>query len=105
MHIYIHTHKHRVLAICNSVATVPDEEGDKIGEVRYEACSPDEEALVQSAAKMGVVLEHRGLGMVRVRVLGELERYRVLKELEFTVCMYVCMYKVYVYVNTDGCGT
>ncbi len=30
------THKHRVLAICNSVATVPDDEGDKIGEVRYE---------------------------------------------------------------------
>lgn len=72
----------RVLALCNSVAVVPS--GDASGGLHYEACSPDEEALVASAAGVGVVLEERSISNVSLRLLGELERYAVLKELEFT---------------------
>lgn len=75
----------RVLALCNSVAVVDAKEGgDRGGGLHYEACSPDEEALVVSAAGVGVILKERGLDTMVLDVLGSIERYTVLKELEFT---------------------
>eukprot|EP00960_Hanusia_phi_P043813 756272-Hanusia_phi.AAC.5 len=85
----------RALALCNTVATVKGDSSNlAVGEDRelvfekddvvYEASSPDEEALVSSARDLGFPLLNRSTDTISIRVRGQTEMYRILRELEFT---------------------
>ena len=54
-----------VLAVCHTV--IPEEVG---GKVVYNASSPDEEALVKAAKKLGVVFKARSPEAVVIEVVG-----------------------------------
>ena len=65
--------------------------GRGVGKVVYEAASPDEEALVEAAAAVGVVLEGRTNDTVTIALAApapglarETETFRIVRELEFT---------------------
>eukprot|EP01025_Chloroclados_australasicus_P048093 TRINITY_DN5435_c0_g1_i1.p1 TRINITY_DN5435_c0_g1~~TRINITY_DN5435_c0_g1_i1.p1 ORF type:complete len:1141 (+),score=150.88 TRINITY_DN5435_c0_g1_i1:186-3608(+) len=68
------------LALCNTV--VPTEKD--IGDLSYEAESPDEEALVQGAAYLGFKLKQRGTDQVVVEYHGKQHNYEVLAVIEFS---------------------
>lgn len=55
-----------VLALCHTV--IPEVEG---GEVVYHASSPDEEALIKAANKLGVVFKARTPEAVIIEVVSE----------------------------------
>ncbi|PBK93272.1 phospholipid-translocating P-type ATPase [Armillaria gallica] len=71
-----------VLALCHTVLTSVDPE---TGRIEYKAQSPDEAALVQSAADMGYVFLGRDKETLSMRSPGsdEPERYELLNILEF----------------------
>ncbi|KAK0496761.1 phospholipid-translocating ATPase [Armillaria luteobubalina] len=71
-----------VLALCHTVLTSVDPE---TGRIAYKAQSPDEAALVQSAADMGYVFLGRDKETLSMRSPGsdEPERYELLNILEF----------------------
>lgn len=74
----------RVLAVCNSVTTVSESiDGGSKPRVRYEACSPDEDALVKAAAGCGVGLSRRTADNVEISMAGQPFKYRILREMEF----------------------
>ena len=72
-----------VLSLCHTVLTVVDSETNRI---EYKAQSPDEAALVQAAADMGYVFHGRDREILKLQTpfSDELERYELLKILEFT---------------------
>eukprot|EP01133_Synstelium_polycarpum_P016143 gene16143-19208_t len=76
------------LAICNTVVIEKSKEGadlnyDPKSHPRYQAASPDEEALTIAAANYGFVLKSREDKIVTISVHGREERYEVLNVLEF----------------------
>ena len=68
------------LAVCQTVA-VDDSDPRQI---RYKGASPDEEALVAAAAKMGVVFSKKHADLITINVRGTIDRYRILHILEFS---------------------
>ena len=85
----------RALALCNTVATVKGDASNKKEEeeaandyenegVVYEASSPDEDALVSSARALGFPLLDRSTDTISIKVRGQVETYRILRELEFS---------------------
>ncbi|KAJ1970259.1 hypothetical protein IWQ62_000087 [Dispira parvispora] len=83
----------RAMALCHTVqpthsAGSHSEEQVMISEspmVHYSGTSPDELALVQGAAQLGVVLESwDDLGIVEMDVLGEPEQWQILHVIPFT---------------------
>ncbi|KAI1292635.1 Phospholipid-transporting ATPase IB [Halotydeus destructor] len=74
-----------LLSVCHTV--VPDlhsEEENGDGEVKYQAASPDEGALVKGVAKLGFKFTTRTPQFVFISALGEEEKYEILNVLEFT---------------------
>ncbi|KAJ6607681.1 phospholipid-translocating P-type ATPase [Mycena sp. CBHHK59/15] len=73
----------RALALCHSV--LAERHTDSSGGVRveYKAESPDEAALVAAARDVGFPFVNKGREMVEIEVLGETERYTLLRVLEF----------------------
>lgn len=69
-----------VMAVCNTV--VPTR--SKNGEIMYKAQSQDEEALVQAAARLHMVLVKRNTNVLEVHFEGSTLQYEVLDTLEFT---------------------
>uniref|UniRef100_A0A8C4T658 ATPase phospholipid transporting 8B3 n=1 Tax=Erpetoichthys calabaricus TaxID=27687 RepID=A0A8C4T658_ERPCA len=69
----------RVLAVCH---TVMAEEVD--GDLRYQAASPDEEALVTAARNFGFVFMSRTQDSVTVSELGKIRVYDLLAILDFS---------------------
>jgi len=69
------------LAVCNTVVPSTDEQGN----LKYQASSPDEEALVQGAAYLGFKLISRTTDEVVIQVAGEPKPrvYDILAVLEF----------------------
>lgn len=70
----------RALALCHTV--VP--EASPTGGINYKSSSPDEEALVNAAAKLNVVFMKRDFDSVELSVLGNPEQYDWLHVLEFS---------------------
>ncbi|XP_064404646.1 probable phospholipid-transporting ATPase IA isoform X2 [Halichondria panicea] len=68
----------KVLALCHTV--IPEAEN---GEIKLRASSPDEEALVMAAIKLGVQFRERTPSSVIIDVFGTNEKYEVLNLLEF----------------------
>ncbi|GAM21255.1 hypothetical protein SAMD00019534_044300 [Acytostelium subglobosum LB1] len=76
------------LAVCNTVVIDKTKEGADLNynpklHPKYQAASPDEEALVIAAAKFGFVLKSREDNIATISVHGREERYEVLNVLEF----------------------
>jgi cation transport ATPase-like protein len=69
----------RTLALCHTVVPDPTPAG-----IDYKASSPDEAALVEAAARLGVELLRREGGTVTIRVRGVEETWEVLHTLEFS---------------------
>ncbi|CAI0385422.1 unnamed protein product [Linum tenue] len=69
-----------VMAICNTVIPVQS----KNGNVLYKAQSQDEEALVQAAAKLHMVLFSKSGNLLEIRFNASAIKYEVLDILEFT---------------------
>ncbi|VDN35660.1 unnamed protein product [Gongylonema pulchrum] len=70
----------RMMAVCHTV--VPEKQED--GNLRYQASSPDEGALVRGAAALGFVFHTRKPQSILVSELGINKSYEVLNVLEFT---------------------
>jgi phospholipid-translocating ATPase len=71
-----------LLAICHSV--IIDESTDNIKEnPKYQAKSPDEEALVRTAANLGFVFAQKAINQIQVEILGEKAIFTILNVLEF----------------------
>jgi len=74
----------RNLALNSSVMPTKNEEVTENGlEYTYRGSSPDEIALVEAAAKNGVILVFRDITEVHITVNGTIEKYEKLQELEF----------------------
>ncbi|KAJ7489061.1 phospholipid-transporting ATPase 1 [Mycena latifolia] len=75
----------RALALCHSVLAERHGVDDGKGPVRveYKAESPDEAALVAAARDVGFVFVNKGREMAEIQVLGETERWTLLRVLEF----------------------
>ncbi|KAJ6598151.1 phospholipid-transporting ATPase 1 [Mycena vulgaris] len=75
----------RALALCHSVLADRHGADDGKGPVRveYKAESPDEAALVAAARDVGFVFVNKGREMAEISVLGETERWTLLRVLEF----------------------
>ncbi|KAF7369277.1 P-type phospholipid transporter [Mycena venus] len=77
----------RALALCHSV--LAEKHGGGSGDdksavrVEYKAESPDEAALVGAARDVGFVFVNKGREMTEIQVLGETERWTLLRVLEF----------------------
>ncbi|KAJ7100830.1 hypothetical protein B0H15DRAFT_462680 [Mycena belliarum] len=75
----------RALALCHSV--LAERHGQDNGKspirVEYKAESPDEAALVAAARDVGFVFVNKGREMAEIAVLGETERWTLLRVLEF----------------------
>ncbi|KAJ9170922.1 hypothetical protein P3X46_018984 [Hevea brasiliensis] len=69
-----------VMAICNTVIPVQS----KTGAILYKAQSQDEDALVQAAAKLHMVLFNRSGNILETRYNASVFHYEVLETLEFT---------------------
>jgi len=76
----------RALALCHTINPFPirDEDGNDTGKIKYEGSSPDEVALVETAAEHGLVLVDRTTKTMAIDVDGEREVYEILATLEFT---------------------
>ncbi|KAJ7779112.1 phospholipid-transporting ATPase 1 [Mycena metata] len=81
----------RALALCHSVLA-EQHGGGGVGakddvktpvRVQYKAESPDEAALVGAARDVGFVFVNKGRELVEIQVLGEAERWTLLRVLEF----------------------
>ncbi|KAF5371423.1 hypothetical protein D9757_010009 [Collybiopsis confluens] len=73
----------RALAVCHTVLSdKPEPESDPY-RLEYKAESPDEAALVAAARDVGFPFINKGKDGVDIEVLGQRERYEVLKVLEF----------------------
>lgn len=72
----------RNMALNNGVMAITAPEGEE-GLV-YKGASPDEVALVKAAATCGVELVYRGNEEAHVKVNGVVEKWKVLRELEFS---------------------
>ncbi|KAJ4469887.1 phospholipid-transporting ATPase 1 [Lentinula aciculospora] len=73
----------RALAVCHTVlADKPDPERDPF-HLEYKAESPDEAALVAAARDVGFPFINKGKDGIDIEVMGQKERYEVLKVLEF----------------------
>jgi phospholipid-transporting ATPase len=71
-----------LLSVCHTV--VPELSSDsETGEIKYQAASPDEGALVKGAAKIGFRFTTRTPQYVFINAVGHEERYEVLNVLEF----------------------
>ncbi|KAJ6564618.1 hypothetical protein B0H19DRAFT_1141557 [Mycena capillaripes] len=75
----------RALALCHAVLAERHGADDGKGAVRveYKAESPDEAALVAAARDVGFVFVNKGREMAEICVLGETERWTLLRVLEF----------------------
>ncbi|KAF7377408.1 P-type phospholipid transporter [Mycena sanguinolenta] len=75
----------RALALCHSVLAEKHGAGDDKSPIRveYKAESPDEAALVAAARDVGFVFVNKGREMLEIQVLGETERWTLLRVLEF----------------------
>ncbi|KAJ7724330.1 phospholipid-transporting ATPase 1 [Mycena maculata] len=75
----------RALALCHSVLAERHGQDDGKGAVRveYKAESPDEAALVAAARDVGFTFVNKGREMIEIEVLGETERWTLLRVLEF----------------------
>ncbi|KAJ7444617.1 phospholipid-transporting ATPase 1 [Mycena galericulata] len=75
----------RALALCHSVLAEKHGQDDGKGPVRveYKAESPDEAALVAAARDVGFTFVNKGREMIEIDVLGETERWTLLRVLEF----------------------
>ncbi|CAO2826079.1 unnamed protein product [Amaranthus hypochondriacus] len=69
-----------VMAICNTVIPTKSKSGDIV----YKAQSQDEEALVQAAAHLHMVLINKSSNILEINCNGSLRRYELLDVLEFT---------------------
>ncbi|KAJ3992228.1 phospholipid-transporting ATPase 1 [Lentinula boryana] len=73
----------RALAVCHTVLSdKPDPDRDPY-HLEYKAESPDEAALVAAARDVGFPFIYKGKDAVDIEVMGQKERYEVLKVLEF----------------------
>ena len=72
-----------LLSVCHTVVPESIQESDD-GEIKYQASSPDEGALVKGVAKIGFQFTTRTPQYVFVRTRDREERYEVLNVLEFT---------------------
>ncbi|KAJ5069682.1 putative phospholipid-transporting atpase [Anaeramoeba ignava] len=70
----------RILALCNTVVPIKAKED----QIEYQSSSPDEEALVIAAQKLGFVLQARTGDIVEFAYNDIVERYEVVKVLAFT---------------------
>ncbi|KAJ7621473.1 phospholipid-transporting ATPase 1 [Roridomyces roridus] len=78
----------RALALCHSV--LADRKGQEEAkgpagqiQIEYKAESPDEAALVAAARDVGFAFVNKGREMIEIEVLGEVERWTLLRVLEF----------------------
>ena len=85
----LHSHRSRtaihhflaLLATCHTV--IPERRDEKPGEIKYQAASPDEGALVEGAVTLGYRFMARRPRSVTVAVEGEDREYELLAVLEF----------------------
>ncbi|KAJ3720646.1 hypothetical protein C8R42DRAFT_627902 [Lentinula raphanica] len=73
----------RALAVCHTVLSDKPETGRNPYHLEYKAESPDEAALVAGARDVGFPFVNKGKDGVDIEVMGQKERYEVLKILEF----------------------
>lgn len=71
----------RALALCHSVNRVVDHH-TKI--LKYRGASPDEETLVETAAKMGVDFRGREESILTLDNAGQTQKFQILETLDFT---------------------
>lgn len=69
-----------VMAICNTVIPIKSKRGDIV----YKSQSQDEEALVQAASRLHMVLIDKSANILEVNANGSLRQYELLDVLEFT---------------------
>ena len=70
-----------LLATCHTV--IPERRDEKPGEIKYQAASPDEGALVEGAVMLGYRFTARRPRAVTILVNGEEQEYELLAVLEF----------------------
>lgn len=70
-----------LLATCHTV--IPEQNSEKPGEIKYQAASPDEGALVQGACDLGYKFTTRRPKSVTILVDGEQQEYQLLNICEF----------------------
>lgn len=73
----------RALAVCHTVLSEKPEATGKPHYLEYKAESPDEAALVAAARDVGFPFVSKSKDTVDIEVLGQPERYTVLKTIEF----------------------
>ncbi|KAI0023237.1 hypothetical protein F4780DRAFT_103195 [Xylariomycetidae sp. FL0641] len=74
---------HHFLALLSTCHTVIPEQGEKGGQIKYQAASPDEGALVQGARSMGYTFIARKPRSVIIEVAGQEYEYELLAVCEF----------------------
>ena len=75
---------HHFLALLSTCHTViPERQDEKPGEIKYQAASPDEGALVEGAVTLGYQFTARRPRAVTISVEGEEHEYELLAVLEF----------------------
>ena len=75
----------RIMAVCHSV--IPEkvnDDNDDVGQLVYQAASPDEISLVDAARRLGYIFTERTPTGVQVEIGGKAEFYEVLHTIEFT---------------------
>lgn len=70
-----------LLSICHTV--IPERRDEKPGEIKYQAASPDEGALVEGAVMLGYQFTARRPRSVMITIEGENHEYELLAVLEF----------------------
>ncbi|EED21926.1 phospholipid-transporting ATPase, putative [Talaromyces stipitatus ATCC 10500] len=70
-----------LLAICHTV--IPERRDDRPGEIKYQAASPDEGALVEGAVMLGYQFTNRKPRTVQIMVNGQEYEYELLAVCEF----------------------
>ncbi|KAK7023178.1 P-type phospholipid transporter [Favolaschia claudopus] len=75
----------RGLSLCHSVLAEKhgNDDGKSPLRIEYKAESPDEAALVAAARDAGFAFVNKGREMIEIQVLGEIERWTLLRVLEF----------------------
>ncbi|XP_063080436.1 phospholipid-transporting ATPase IF isoform X1 [Cavia porcellus] len=83
----------KAVSLCHTVQ-ISNIQSDSIGDgpwqsslessqMEYYASSPDEKALVEAAARIGIVFMGNSEEIMEIKILGNLERYKLLHVLEF----------------------
>ncbi|RPB18470.1 phospholipid-translocating P-type ATPase [Terfezia boudieri ATCC MYA-4762] len=70
-----------LLAVCHTV--IPEQKGDKPSDIKYQAASPDEGALVEGAVKLGYQFTARKPRAVTITANGQEREYELLNICEF----------------------